>query len=158
MLARSFPGCTIRAVCRADGLRGRSKSYPPCIDTKQIAVAIVNYRLSGEKAACPDYLYDAAAAASWVLKNIEKYGGDPKHVYISGKSAGGYLTAMLGLDKKYLNAFKVQPSDFAGFFPISGQMSTHFQILAERRKKDPSVRDFAIDEYAPIYHAAPPPI
>ena len=33
-------------------------------------------------------------------------------------------------------------------------MSTHFRILAERRKKDPTVRDFVIDEYAPIYHAA----
>ena len=136
------------------GLSKGNKYYPPCIDTNQIAVAIVNYRLSGEKASCPDYLYDAAAAAAWVLKNIEKYGGSPKHVYISGQSAGGYLTAMLGLDKKYLNAFKVQPFDFAGFFPVTGQMSTHFQILTERRKKDPSVRDFAIDEYAPIYHAA----
>lgn len=136
------------------GLRSGKKYYPPCIDTTQIGVVIVNYRLSGKKAACPDYLYDAAAAAAWTLKNIEKYGGSPKHVYISGQSAGGYLSAMLALDKKYLNAFKVQPTDFAGFFPISGQMTTHFQILAERRKKDPSVRDFAVDEYAPVYHAA----
>ena len=136
------------------GLSSGNKYYPPCINTNQIAVAIVNYRLSGKKAACPDYIYDAAAAAAWVLKNIEKYGGSSKHVYISGHSAGGYLTAMIGLDKKYLNAFKVRPTDFAGFFPVTGQMSTHFQILAERREKDPAVRDFVIDEYAPIYHAA----
>lgn len=136
------------------GLRGGNKYFPTSIDTKNIAVAIVNYRLSGEKAACTDYIYDAAAAAVWVLKNIEKYGGDPKQVYISGQSAGGYLTAMIALDKKYFNAFKVQPTDFAGYFPITGQMSTHFRILAERRKKDPTVRDFVIDEYAPIYHAA----
>ena len=136
------------------GLRGGKKYYPPSIDTKNIAVAIVNYRLSGEKAACPDYIYDAAAAVAWVLKNIEKYGGDPKHVYISGQSAGGYLTAMVVLDKRYLETFGVSPVQIAGAFPISGQMSTHFQILNERRAKDPSVRDFMIDEYAPIYHAA----
>ena len=136
------------------GLNKGNKHYPYGINVKKTAVAIVNYRLSGEKAACPDYLYDAAAAAAWVLKNIEKYGGDPKHVYISGHSAGGYLTAMLALDKKYLSAFGVTPLQFAGFYPISGQMTTHFQIIAERRKKEPAPRDFAVDEFAPLYHAA----
>ncbi|MBO5822726.1 MAG: hypothetical protein J6R86_06915, partial [Lentisphaeria bacterium] len=42
----------------------------------------------------------------------------------------------------------------AGAFPLTGQMSTHFQILNERRAKDPSTPDFLIDEFAPIYHAS----
>ena len=61
---------------------------------------------------------------------------------------------MLALDKKYLSAFGVTPFQFAGFYPITGQMSTHFQILEERRKKNPAIRDFAVDEFAPLYHAA----
>ncbi len=136
------------------GLTSGKKYYPPCIDTTQIAIASVEYRLSGEKAKCPDYLYDAAAATVWVLKNIEKYGGSKDHIYVSGNSAGGYLTAMLALDKKYLQAFGSTPFQMAGFFPITGQMSTHFQILAERKATEPETRDFLIDEYAPIYYAA----
>ena len=136
------------------GLARGSKHYPVNIDTSKIAVATVNYRLSGKGASCPDYIYDAAAAVAWVIKNIEKYGGDPKHVYVSGHSAGGYLSAMVALDKKYLEKFGVKTSDLAGVFPVSGQMTTHFRILAERKEKDPGTRDFAVDEYAPVYHAS----
>ena len=136
------------------GLRRGGKRMPANLKSPGFAVVTVNYRLSGDKARCPDYLYDAAAATAWVLKNIEKYGGDPKQVYISGMSAGGYLSAMIALDKRYLESFGCSPSQLAGAFPVSGQMSTHFQILNERRKQNPAVRDFAIDEYAPIYHAA----
>ena len=142
------------------GLRRGNKKIPGGLDLNSIAVATVNYRLSGDRAQCPDYIYDAAAAVAWVIKNIEKFGGDPKHVYVSGMSAGGYLTAMVSLDKFYLERFGVSPKQIAGAFPVSGQMTTHFQILNERRAKDPSTRDFMIDEYAPIYHAgaadAPP--
>ena len=131
----------------------RVNKFPSHFDLSKTAVAIVNYRLSGKGGNCPDYIYDAAAAVAWVVKNIAKHGGDPKKVYVTGHSAGGYLTAMLALDKKYLNTFGIEPEQLAGYFPVSGQMTTHFQILAERRKKDPSVPKFAVDEYAPVHHA-----
>ena len=131
----------------------RVNKFPSHFDLSKTAVAIVNYRLSGKGGNCPDYIYDAAAAVAWVVKNIAKHGGDPKKVYVTGHSAGGYLTAMVALDKKYLNTFGIEPEQLAGYFPVSGQMTTHFQILAERRKKDPSVPKFAVDEYAPVHHA-----
>jgi poly(3-hydroxybutyrate) depolymerase len=131
----------------------RADKFPAHFDRSKTAVAIANYRLSGKGGKCPDYIYDAAAAVAWVVKNIAKYGGDPKKVYVSGHSAGGYLTAMVALDKKYLNTFGVEPEQIAGYFPVSGQMTTHFRILAERREKDPSTPQFMVDEYAPVYHA-----
>ena len=89
------------------GLKAGGKSTLPIIDTQFVATATVNYRLSGERASCPDYIYDAAAAVAWVIKNIEKFGGDPGQVYVSGQSAGGYLTAMICLDKRYLENFGI---------------------------------------------------
>ena len=130
----------------------RADKFPAHFDRSKTAVAIANYRLSGKGGKCPDYIYDAAAAVAWVVKNIAKYGGDPKKVYVSGHSAGGYLTAMVALDKKYLNTFGVEPEQIAGYFPVSGQMTTHFRILAERRETDPSTPKFMVDEYAPVYH------
>jgi len=143
------------------GITGGSKGYPPGIDPGQIAVATVNYRLSGDKAQCPDYIYDAAAAVAWVLKHIEEYGGDPQLVYVSGHSAGGYLAAMTALAPKYLNSFGADPKQLAAVLPVSGQMTTHFQVLNERRKKAPSTPQILLDEYAPIANAskdAPPMI
>ena len=132
---------------------GLSKGNKHCskeFNLGRIAVAAVNYRLSGKRAQCPDYIYDAAVAVAWVRKHIAEYGGDPAKVYVSGHSAGGYLTAMLALDPKYLKTFGCDPHDLAGYLPISGQMTTHFRILAERREKGSSVPGVVLDEYAPI--------
>jgi len=110
-----------------------------------------NYRLSGPRAKCPDYLNDAAAAAAWTIRNIRKYGGDPEAVFVSGHSAGGYLSAMIGLDPRWMQQFGLEPREcFAGVLPVSGQMSTHFQIMKERDLAGKTM----IDEFAPIYHAA----
>ena len=135
------------------GLSRGNKGCPGYINRSKCAVVSVNYRLSGKRAKAPDYIYDAAAAVAWVLKNIEKHGGDPKKVYVTGHSAGGYLTAMIALDKKYLNTFGVEPNQIAGYFPVSGQMTTHFRILAERKERGENVADIVVDEYAPVYHA-----
>ena len=120
-----------------------------------IAVASVNYRLS-PKVKFPAYIEDGAAAVAWVKKNIATHGGDPKHVFVGGHSAGAYLTMMLGLDAKYLKAVGVETSSLAGLFPVSGQTMTHFAVRQERGlPKD----DVIADEAAPIHFArkdAPP--
>lgn len=132
------------------GLSGGSKHFPDGLNKDKIAVAAVNYRLSGKGGQCPDYIYDAAAAAAWVRKHIAEYGGDPEKVYIAGHSAGGYLSIMLALAPQYLKAFGLTPLDFAGYFPVSGQMTTHFRILAERSAAGIKVPEVVLDEFAPI--------
>ena len=52
---------------------------------------------------------DAAAAAAWVVKNIADYGGDPRLIFVAGHSAGGYLTSMIGLDKRWLKPYGLDP-------------------------------------------------
>ena len=136
------------------GLSRGNKYFPQPLDYDKIAVATVNYRLSGNDAACPDYIYDAAAAAAWVKKHIKEYGGDPNMIFVAGHSAGGYLTAMIALADKYLATYGVKPKDFAEFFPFSGQMTTHFQVMKERKNKGETVPDLLIDEYSPIGNAS----
>ncbi|MDR1525359.1 MAG: alpha/beta hydrolase, partial [Tannerella sp.] len=128
------------------GLEGGNKQIPPELKNKGIAVVAVNYRLS-PGATNPAYITDAAEATAWVFKNIEKYGGDPGKIFISGHSAGGYLTLMVGLDKKYLAAYGIDAAGIKGLIPVSGQTNTHYTIRKERGlPKDIPV----IDEYAPI--------
>ena len=141
------------------GLTGGTKGFPGAHRGLPADLIIVtpNYRLSGSRAKCPDYLNDAAAAAAWTVRNIKKYGGDPEKVFVTGHSAGGYLSAMIALDPRWLKNHGLDPRKcFAGVLPVSGQMSTHFRIMIERGQKGLTV----IDDFAPIYHASAntPPI
>ena len=113
------------------GLTGGEKSIPEELTGKGIAVAAVNYRLSPE-AKSPAYIQDAAAAVAWAFKHIAEYGGDPSRIYVSGHSAGGYLSLMLALDKSWLAAENIDADKVAAYYPISGQTATHFAIRSER--------------------------
>ena len=61
---------------------------------------------------------------------------------------------MIALDKKYLAAFGCSPSQLAGVFPVSGQMSTHFRVLGERKTGTFTPPAFLVDQLAPLYHAS----
>ena len=76
---------------------------------------------------------DAAAAVAWTLKNISRYGGDPKKVFVTGTSAGGYLTAMVGLDYRWLEKHGFKPTDLAGIAP-SARLDSTIKIRSLRRR------------------------
>jgi acetyl esterase/lipase len=131
------------------GLLEGERFIPANLKNQNIAVVPVNYRLS-PKVSCPAYIDDAAAAVAWVFKNIQKYGGNPDKIYVSGHSAGGYLTLMVGLDKKLLKRYDIDANKIAGLFPFSGQTVTHSTIRRERKVSEIIPQ---IDEFAPINHA-----
>jgi acetyl esterase/lipase len=137
------------------GLTGGSKSIPRELKEKGFCVVAVNYRLH-PKATCPEYIEDAAAAVGWVFSNIGKYGGDTRLIFVAGHSAGAYLTAMLGLDKRWLKPYSIDPDSIAALLPLSAQTITHYTIRKERGI--PDTQPYA-DEYAPMFHVradAPP--
>jgi acetyl esterase/lipase len=139
----------------AGGITQGSKFIPEPLKGKGHAVAAVNYRLS-PKVKCPEYIEDAAASVAWVFKNIADYGGKPDLIFVVGHSAGGYLTSMVGLDKKWLADFDVDADKIAGLIPLSGHTITHFTVRAELGISGVQP---VIDEYAPLYHVrsdAPP--
>ncbi len=63
----------------------------------------INYRLS-PKVKHPTHVQDVAKALGYVHKNITKYGGDPKKIFIMGHSAGAHLAALVAVDERYLKA------------------------------------------------------
>ena len=129
------------------GLEGGGKHVPEMFMNQGFAVVAVNYRLS-PKAQNPAYTEDAAVA--WAYKHIEEYGGSPRRVFVTGHSAGGYLTLMVGLDKSYLQEYGVDADSIAAYLPISGQTVTHFTIRKERSLPEGIP---VIDQYAPCNKA-----
>lgn len=137
------------------GLRAGNKFIPETLKESGFAIIGVNYRFN-PKIKSPGYIEDAAAAVAWVFENIEKYGGDPNRIFVSGHSAGGYLTSMIGLDKSYLKLYDIDANSIAALIPFSGHTITHFTIRDERGIDGTQV---VVDEMAPIHHIrkdAPP--
>jgi acetyl esterase/lipase len=137
------------------GMVNGSKFVPAAFKEKDMAVVAVNYRMSPHVTS-PAYVQDAAAAVAWTMKNIEKYGGSKDLVFVAGMSAGGYLTSMVGLDKRWLNAEGVDANDLAGLIPYSGHTITHFTVRKERGLENTKV---VVDDMAPLSHVrkdAPP--
>lgn len=131
------------------GLVEGEKYIPEQLVRKGIAVVAVNYRLS-PKAKCPAYIQDAAEAVAWTFRHISEYGGDPSKIYVSGHSAGGYLSLMLALDKGWLAAEGIDADSVVAYYPISGQTATHYTIRGERGLS-PSIP--VVDCMAPLGNA-----
>ena len=86
-----------------------------------VCVAI-NYRLS-PKATWPDHLVDCKRALAWIRAHIAEYGGDPDFVVATGGSAGGHLTAMMGLtanDPAFQPGFESVDTSVQAMIPFYG--------------------------------------
>lgn len=138
------------------GLTGGNKEIPSALKDKGIGIVAVNYRLS-PKVKVAQCIEDAAAAVSWVFKNITSFGGDSSLIFVSGHSAGGYLSCMVGLDKSWLIKHDIDANRIAGLIPLSAQTITHF--TARKEKNIPETQPL-VDQYAPLYHVRPdaPPL
>lgn len=66
---------------------------------KGFVVANVEYRLA-KAALAPAAVTDVLKAAAWFRKNAGKYNVDPKRIAVTGNSAGGHLSLMVGMTPK----------------------------------------------------------
>ena len=142
------PGFTTVVWFHGGGLTSGERFVPDELKRQGVAVVAVNYRLA-PAAKSPAFLEDAAAAVAWTFRNVARYGGSPDRIVVSGHSAGGYLAAMVGLDKRWLAEHDIDANRLAGIVPYSGHAITHFTIRKERGI--PGTQPL-IDDLAPLFH------
>lgn len=150
--ATSFP---VFVYFHGGGLENGSKDneiFMSYLTERGIAVVCANYRMY-PSAVYPEFIRDAAAAVAWTYKNIGTY-GTCTGIYVSGSSAGGYLSMMLCFNKAYLAPYKIDPAQLAGFIHDAGQPTTHFNVLRERGLDS---RRLIVDEAAPLYYIGQAP-
>jgi dienelactone hydrolase len=84
-----------------------------------IGCAVISYRLSPD-VQHPEHVRDCARAFAWLHAHAKEHGGNPERLFVSGQSAGGHLTALLTLDRRYLEELKVPEEAIKGSIPMSG--------------------------------------
>jgi len=145
--------------------------------SRGVIVCTVNYRLSPE-ATWPSHILDCKRALIFVKMHAKEWGGDSNQVFVSGESAGGHLSALLGCTA---NLPQYQPPEIAtmdtsvaGCLPTFGvfdfaDSSRHLRkertaqgdlrngvrlfvsrvVMKERFSRDSKVK---FDEASPLHH------
>jgi dipeptidyl aminopeptidase/acylaminoacyl peptidase len=84
-----------------------------------IGCAVISYRLTPD-VQHPEHVKDCARAFAWLHAHVKEHGGNPDRLFVAGQSAGGHLTALLTLNRKYLEELKVPEDAIKGAIPMSG--------------------------------------
>ena len=115
-------------------------------------VVVPDYRLYPE-VRYPDFLDDSAQAVAWTAREIAKYGGDPKRVFVMGHSAGAYNAAMLALDGRWLGKQGVKPDMLRGWIGLAGP----YDFLPVQNKTTRPVFSYpdTPPESQPVRHVSP---
>lgn len=142
------PGFPTVVWFHGGGLTSGNKSFPAGLMNAGIAIVAVNYRLI-PRATVQECIDDAAAAVAWAFREVASRGGNPDHIFVAGHSAGGYLTDMVVLEKKWLAAYGADADRIAGAFPYSAQKITHFNV---RDRLGLGPMQPMVDATAPLYH------
>lgn len=124
----------------------------------------VNYRLS-PGVAFPTHLVDLKRGLAWIREHADEYGVDPDFICVTGGSAGGHLTALMGTtenDPRYQPGFEDADTSVAAAVPFYGiydfTHEGHFGIDPEifRRFLEPLVMQAFYDEEPEKFRDASP--
>lgn len=99
-----------------------------------------NYPLS-PRARWPEHLVAVKRALAWTRRNVERYGGDPTFIAVTGGSAGGHLAALAALtpnDDRYQPGFADVDTSVAACVPFYGvyDLANMLQTRAGRLRLD----------------------
>jgi acetyl esterase/lipase len=101
------------------GARQDYKFVGEALASHGMVAVIADYRLYPH-VRYPDFIDDGAQAVAWAMQNIQRFGGNAKRMYVMGHSAGAYNAAMIALDKRWLNAYGMDPSALRGWIGLAG--------------------------------------
>jgi acetyl esterase/lipase len=93
------------------------------VASRGVIVAMINYRMAPE-CVWPDHIIDCKRALAFIKRHAREWGGHPDRVFVSGESAGGHLSALVGASPNFPD---FQPPEnptvdtsVAGCLPIYG--------------------------------------
>ena len=103
----------------SSGERASYKFVGEALASRGALVVVPDYGLS-PTFRYPVFVRDSALAVKWALDNAARLGADPKRVFVMGHSSGGYNTAMVALDPRWLAEAGGSPKQLAGWIGLAG--------------------------------------
>ncbi|MBC7499654.1 MAG: alpha/beta hydrolase [Herminiimonas sp.] len=101
------------------GARADYEFVGEALASRGIVAVLADYRLYPQ-VHYPEILDDSAHAVAWTAKEIQRYGGDPKRIFVMGHSSGAYNAAMVALDDRLLAKYALTPSTLRGLIGLAG--------------------------------------
>jgi acetyl esterase/lipase len=147
----------------ADDNAGQARAFAEQLAGRNIAVAVVRYRLAPEFR-YPAPMQDVAAALAFLFRQADKYRYDAQRVAVAGHAGGAQLGTLLTLDSQFLAAHGGMRQKLAGVIGLNGVYDLNLAVeLSPHHKRaietvfgtEPGARHAA----SPIKHAradAPP--
>ncbi len=135
------------------GLEVHGKACESAVDIAEsfikagYAFVSADYRIYPQ-AKFPEFVEDSADTVAFVKKHLPEWGGNGE-IIVSGQSAGAWLSLMLCMDKRYLNAVGIDTLSISGWIIDSAQTTSHFNVLKYETGVHPLSQ--RISEFAPIY-------
>ncbi len=117
-----------------------------------ITTVVVNYALC-PKVSIDEITRQARAAVAWVLRRIEKHGGDPERVVLGGHSAGGHLTAMC-LQTDWAGDYGLPADPLAAAVMVSGLFDLR-PLRYSGMQPQLQLDDGVIQRNSPLFHVRP---
>jgi acetyl esterase/lipase len=102
-----------------DGDRGIYRFVGAELAARGVVAIIPDYRIYPE-VVFPAFMEDAAQAVVWARDHAAHYGGDPKHLFVMGHSAGGQIATLLALDGAYLKTAGMSTHELTGVIGLAG--------------------------------------
>lgn len=68
----------------------------------------------------PAHIVDGVKTIAWVVRNIERYGGDPGQIFLAGHSAGAHTVALLATDASFLRSEGLSGQVIRGVAVLAG--------------------------------------
>lgn len=116
-----------------------------------IVAVVADYRLSPEFR-YPVFVQDSASAVRWAFAHARDYGVNPARIFVMGHSAGGYNAAMLALDKRWLAAEGMSPSQLAGWIGLAGPYD--FLPIGDKKTQVAFKWPDTPQDSQPLFHAS----
>jgi acetyl esterase/lipase len=91
----------------------------PAFTARGVMFASIGYRLAPMHP-WPACIEDCAAAVAWLARNAAAKGGDPKRIFLGGRSAGGHLSSHLAVRRDWQEGHGLPKDVLRGCIPVSG--------------------------------------
>ncbi len=91
----------------------------PVLNAAGITFATFSYRMA-PSTVFPEGWLDAGRATAWLHANAERFGADPRRLFIGGHSAGGHYAALLAVRDDWQARLGIPVDAIRGCLPISG--------------------------------------